>query len=262
MFGPNGMISFKENCDRIPDYDFAFARTRISSPFQAKYASNGAPLFVYYSVMIVTLKLFRHPGYYVYSVVLPLFLLNLYTISIFFTDFGLSSKINFLVTLLLAIFTFTFSIRESIPSVPYLTGLEKQITLSILILFIALVEVVMANFISSKEMEYVTYAIIGLDVGIVILYIIIFFMEIYSYKKRTWVFAAENIEFDNNQAKVQAVQDFDWDQCHTEGKDLLGFHTDRDRPIKTNKIPPPDEELTTLENRSEDEHVSLKSEET
>jgi hypothetical protein len=216
IVGSTGMLTFKEHADRIPEYDFAISQTSITRPMETK-KENGRFLYVYYPITTVTMQFFRHPEYLVFSVVIPLLLLNLFTLSSFILQPDeVSDKLAILVTILLALFAFTFTVRQSIPSVPYLTGLEKQIFVSVIILFFAGLEAIVSYITTETSVQvYLRNVIIGVDVAIVVLYSIIFCIQYAVFKARCHQFSKENDEFAQTQTvKMQSVQpDFSWKEC-------------------------------------------------
>jgi len=217
IVGSAGMLTFKEHSDRIPEYDFAISQTSITRPMETK-KEEGRFLYVYYPITTVTMQFFRHPEYLVFSVVIPLALLNLFTLTSFVLESdAVSDKIAILVTILLALFAFTFTVRQSIPSVPYLTGLEKQIFLSVIILFFAGLEAIVSYVTTDSSIQiYLKNVIMGVDIAIVILYSIVFCIQYAVFKTRCQRFSLENDEFANhqNQVKMQSVQpDFKWNEC-------------------------------------------------
>jgi len=216
IVGSTGMLTFKEHADRIPEYDFAISQTSITRPMETKKEA-GRFLYVYYPVTTVTLQFFRHPEYLVFSVVIPLLLLNLFTLSSFILGADdVSDKLAILVTILLALFAFTFTVRQSIPSVPYLTGLEKQIFVSVIVLFFAGLEAIVSFITTETSIQvYLRNVIIGVDVAIVVLYAVIFCIQYAVFKTRCQRFTKENDEFAATQTvKMQSVQpDFSWKEC-------------------------------------------------
>jgi hypothetical protein len=216
IVGSTGMLTFKEHADRIPEYDFAISQTSITRPMETK-KEDGRFLYVYYPITTVTMQFFRHPEYLVFSVVIPLLLLNLFTLSSFILEPDeVSDKLAILVTILLALFAFTFTVRQSIPSVPYLTGLEKQIFVSVIILFFAGLEAIVSYITSDAPAQiYLKNVIMGVDFAIVILYAVIFCIQYAVFKTRCHKFSKENDEFAATQTvKMQSVQpDFKWSEC-------------------------------------------------
>jgi hypothetical protein len=216
IVGSAGMLTFKEHSDRIPEYDFAISQTSITRPMETKKEA-GRFLYVYYPVTTITMQFFRHPEYLVFSVVIPLLLLNLFTLSSFVLEpDDVGDKLAILVTILLALFAFTFTVRQSIPSVPYLTGLEKQIFVSVIILFFAGLEAIVSYITTETSVQvYLRNVIIGVDVAIVVLYAVVFVIQYAVYKTRCAIYTIENEHFAQTQTvKMQSVQpEFNWKEC-------------------------------------------------
>jgi len=197
LIGANGMIWFIENVDRIPEYDIAKTFSSISRPVEIKKTQKEY-LFVHYPTSILSLKLYRHPDYLVFSVIVPLLLLNMFTLSSFGVESDdIGTKLGILVTILLALFAFTFTIRDKIPSVPYLTGLEKQILLSITILFFAGLELTLPFFVKDESVkDTLTYVFVGVDVFLIAAYTIYFLIHYIIYKYRIYSYDKANKEFE------------------------------------------------------------------
>jgi len=197
LIGANGMIWFVENVDRIPEYDIAKTHSEVSRPVEVK-KNNKEFLFVHYPTSILSLRLYRHPDYLVFSVILPLLLLNVFTLSSFGVEYDdIGTKLGILVTILLALFAFTFTIRDKIPPVPYLTGLEKQILLSIIILFFAGMELTLPFFVSSNGLkDFLTNVIIGVDLAFLSVYSIYFVFQYILYKIRIYEYDKANTDFE------------------------------------------------------------------
>jgi len=195
IVGPHGMVGLiDKDVECIPEYDIAWVHSSITRPPEAKKNRDGIA-YVSYPTVIVSLSLYRHPDYLVFSIVFPLLLLNVFTLSSFGVDSSdIGTKLGILVTILLALFTFTFTIRDKIPSVPYLTGLEKQILLSITILFLAGLELTLPFFVHDAVENYLRHLIIGVDIAFFTIYMIYFLINYVIYKLRIDYFDYENKE--------------------------------------------------------------------
>jgi hypothetical protein len=202
LIGANGMIWFVDNVDRIPEYDIAITLSSISRPAEIKKTQKEF-LFVHYPTSILSLKLYRHPDYLVFSVIVPLLLLNMFTLSSFGVESDdIGTKLGILVTILLALFAFTFTIRDKIPPVPYLTGLEKQILLSIGILFLAGLELTLPFFLTSDSVKNtLTWVIVGVDIALIGLYTIYFIIHYIIYKIRIYSYDKANKDFEKREER-------------------------------------------------------------
>jgi len=192
------MIWFVDNVDRIPEYDIAKTHSSISRPVEVKKKSKTEYLFVHYPTSILSLKLYRDPDYLVFSVIVPLLLLNMFTLSSFGVESDdIGTKLGILVTILLALFAFTFTIRDKIPPVPYLTGLEKQILLSITVLFLAGAELTLPFIIKNTAVRnFLTELIVWVDIAIIVVYSFYFILNYIIYKVRIASYDRQNTEFE------------------------------------------------------------------
>jgi len=217
ILGNSGMITFKDKCDRIPEYNLALRNLEIERPMEAKTNPKTQEwLYVYYPATIVNIPLYREPENLIFSVVMPLALLNLFTLSVFLmdsSDYG--SRLGILVTVILAVFAFTFVVRSILPQVPYITDLEKQIVISLVALFLAGIGTV-AEYLTDEEVAHLSkYITGGIDAAFVIICAIVFVVQYIGYKRECNANDSANDRyFAAQKAKMQAAQsDFDFTQC-------------------------------------------------
>jgi hypothetical protein len=225
LIGANGLIWFVDNVDRIPEYDIAKTHSAISTPVEIKKKTKQEYLFVHYPTSVLSLKLYRHPDYLVFSVIVPLLLCNVFTLSSFGVESDdIGTKLGILVTILLALFAFTFTIRDKIPPVPYLTGLEKQILLSITILFLAGLELTLPFFISHPGLKhFLTNVIVGVDIAFIAVYSFYFIINYFIYKSRILSYDRENKDFEEQ------------DEGHSEDNAEFGPMMKCDGPVRRNR---------------------------
>jgi len=140
-------------------------------------------LYVHYPTMIVHIPLYREPENLIFTVVMPLVILNLFTLTVFLlegTDFV--SKLSILVTVILAVFAFTFVVRSILPQVPYITDLEKQILISLIVLLISGIGSVV-EFLTSEDVSlYAKYITGAFDTAVVVISVIVFTVQYAFYK--------------------------------------------------------------------------------
>jgi len=187
FLGNVGQITFRDNSDRVPEYNFAILETSIERPVtmkQTPYSTDKYDVYAYYPTTTVNIRCFREPEYLIFSIVVPLILINLFTLTIFLLDSSdLGTKLGILVTIILALFAFTFSVRQSLPSVPYLTDLEKQIVLSLIVMFISAIETIV-GYLSSEPVGYVTKWVTGILASILVVTTLIVFSIQYIFYRR------------------------------------------------------------------------------
>jgi CO dehydrogenase/acetyl-CoA synthase epsilon subunit len=220
IIGSSGMIWFIDKMDRIPEYDIAYKLSSISRPAEPKVTDPKKPEenFVSYPTTVINLKFYRQPEYLIWTVVFPLFLLNMFTLSSFGVG-DVGTKLSILVTGLLALFAFTFTLRDKIPSVPYLTGLEKQILLTSIILFLAGLELILSYFIHNKEtgLNILRNTIIGIDITLYITYSIYFVVHYAIYKHRIRQYDRDNEIFLRSERKGGFLEDNSWSEIRSLG---------------------------------------------
>jgi hypothetical protein len=224
FLGNNGQITFRENCDRVPEYNFAMKETSIERPPVIKKFTDDKKQsieYVHYPITMVGIQCYREPEYLIFSIVVPLLLINLFTLTIFFMDStDLGTKLGILVTILLALFAFTFSVRQSLPSVPYLTDLEKQIVISIMILFIALMETII-GYVSNEDIGFVTKIVSAILAIILVLGTLVQFLVQYAlYRRECNSYDDENKDFLDKKAKIKEEGPFSFAGCIARGKHL------------------------------------------
>jgi len=172
------VIQFRPNYDRVPEWNIAIGETKIRLGGEKKAGLS------YNNEVVVGLLLYREPEYLLYITVVPLILLNLCTLAMY----GLgaddySDKLGILVTLLLAMFAFIPTIRDNIPKVPFITFLDLQLFFSIALIFVGLVETVLAQFMENKEVfGGVHLACLGVSVFVFIISIASIGMLWYPFK--------------------------------------------------------------------------------
>jgi len=83
--------------------------------------------------------LYRDPTYLIQSTLVALLLLNLLTLAVFgFEGSDYAGKLGYIATLFLGLVAFIPSIRSGLPNLPALTLLEKQVFVTVGLLFLAL----------------------------------------------------------------------------------------------------------------------------
>jgi len=233
FLGNVGQITYRDNCDRVPEYNFALLETTIERPAAMKklpFNEKGnnqveitqlkgkdsieeektiqkGDVYVHYPVTTVNIQCYREPEYLIFSIVVPLILINLFTLTIFLLDSSdIGTKLGILVTILLALFAFTFSVRQSLPSVPYLTDLEKQIVLSLVVMFIAATETIV-GFVSEASIGEVTKGVCGvLATIIVVATLVVFTVHYIHYRRECNEFERQNERFLKNEKEKDSVQ--------------------------------------------------------
>jgi len=230
FLGNNGQITFRENCDRVPEYNFAIKETSIERPPVIKKFIDDKKQsieYVHYPITMVGIQCYREPEYLIFSIVVPLLLINLFTLTIFFMDStDLGTKLGILVTILLALFAFTFSVRQSLPSVPYLTDLEKQIVISIIVLFIALMETII-GYISNEDIGFVTKMVSAILSLFLVLGTLVQFVILYAYYRRECnSYDDQNADFLAKDTKIKESGPFSFADCIAVGKRLTSKSLD------------------------------------
>jgi hypothetical protein len=209
ILGNSGLISFRETCDRIPEYNLALSSIEIERPFEGKADPVTSEwLYVYYPTMILNIPLYREPENLIFTVVMPLVILNLFTLTVFLlegTDFA--TKLSILVTIILAVFAFTFVVRSILPQVPYITDLEKQILISLIVLLISGVGSV-AEYLTADDASLLAKYITGaIDTGVVVISVIVFTVQYAVYKREcTLNDRVNDAYYASQKAKVQGAQ--------------------------------------------------------
>lgn len=98
--------------DNMPEANIAYGELKIPEP-QAEEKEG----CLYYPSIWVTIPIYRQPGYVLLTTFLPLFMLNLFSLSIFRVDRGdeRASRVATIITLLLALFAFMPTFRQQAP---------------------------------------------------------------------------------------------------------------------------------------------------
>jgi len=258
FLGNVGQITYRDNCDRVPEYNFALLETTIERPAaikklpfkkgdsinQVEIIGPGnlkgertfvqGDVYVHYPVTTVNIQCYREPEYLIFSIVVPLILINLFTLTIFLLDSSdIGTKLGILVTILLALFAFTFSVRQSLPSVPYLTDLEKQIVLSLVVMFIAATETIV-GFLAEPDIGEVTKSVCGLLATIIVVAtLVVFTVHYIHYRRECNEYEKQNERFLKHEKEKDSQQvDFTFDKnCIGRGL-LLSAKTFQDAMYK------------------------------
>jgi len=170
-------------------------------------------LYRYFPVTTFSIMIYREPESMILMTSLPLLVLNLFTIATFgltdaTADYG--GKLGILVTLVLALFAFLPTIRNSIPSVPYLTLLEKQIFIAVGVQAISLLEAVVSLLVQDEAaLQTITIVFIAITCSITFLNIFVFAYYYISRKLefRRYVNPAEIQEIDEQKLKTEAARE-------------------------------------------------------
>jgi len=208
MVEPNGMVTFKDDHDRIPEFNIDISATTV-------YVDQQLPkVQLYNPIVVLRVSLYREPDYMIFSIFAPLLLLNLSALSVFVlgpSDFA--NKLSILVTLLLAMFAFTLFIRQSIPSLPSLTFLEKHILNSIVILFISILESVITALIGEGDtatiVKFVVFCIACLLALISSVYV---FVVWHIITRKNVEIDDKNKSYKNSSAKKSTSAKFNWNK--------------------------------------------------
>jgi len=216
LLGNSGIVTVKEKCDRIPEYNLALNDIVITRPMEAKIEPKTLKwLYVYYPTTIVHIPLYREPENLIFSVVMPLWVLNLFTLSVFLlegSDFA--TKLSILVTIILAVFAFTFVVRSILPQVPYITDLENQILISLLVLFVSGIGSVAEYLTADESMLLTKYISGGISVAVVFISFLVFVIQYIVYKKECTKNDTLNDQYYLAQrAKMQAQANFEFTKC-------------------------------------------------
>jgi hypothetical protein len=93
----------------------------------------------------------RLPEHYLAKVILPLFLIVLMSMSVFWIDPSLgASQVSVAVTSMLTLIAYRFAIGNDVPKLPYLTLLDAFILVSTLMVFLSLIEVIITTKMASN----------------------------------------------------------------------------------------------------------------
>jgi hypothetical protein len=221
ILGNTGILSFRDTCDRIPEYNLALSDIDIERPVEGKADPlTNQYIFVHYPTMIIHIPLYREPENLIFTVVMPLVTLNLFTLTVFLlegTDFV--SKLSILVTIILAVFAFTFVVRSILPQVPYITDLEKQILISLIVLAISGVGSVIEFLTVDDVSLYAKYITASIDTAVVAISVIVFSFQYFFYKRECNEADRVNDEyFEKSKMKFQAPAVFKFTECIGPGK--------------------------------------------
>jgi hypothetical protein len=140
------MVSFKDDIDRLPEFNIIFSSFHITFEPEIKKMKSGHSI-EYYPVEVIHFTLYREPETLLLTCVFPLVVIDFIILCIFLQDVNdLGGKLSNIITILLALFAFLPSYREQIPNVPYITALDRVIYFSVFIILVVLVDLVAFHF--------------------------------------------------------------------------------------------------------------------
>ena len=96
----------------------------------------------------------RRNGYYLWRVIIPLALIAFMSFAVFWVDpTQIDAQLTVAASAMLTVTAFLFSLSSVSPPVPYQTRLDKYVFLSILVIFLALVEAVVSSRLAGRKRE-------------------------------------------------------------------------------------------------------------
>jgi len=138
--------SFGPTPDHVPDYDI---NSKLNFDVKVDTIEYTGGKFTYLYNVVFSFILYRHPDRFVFSTIVPLFLLNMCaTAIILLPGDAFGDRLSAIITVMLALFAFIPTIRNDLPRVSYTTVLEHQIFVSIGLIFLTLVESVIQNYLN------------------------------------------------------------------------------------------------------------------
>jgi len=115
--------------------------------------------------------------------------------------------LSILVTIILAVFAFTFVVRSILPQVPYITDLEKQILISLIVLLISGIGSVVEYLTVDDVSLYAKYVTGALDTAVVVISVVVFCFQYGFYKMECNEADRVNDEyFDKQKIKFSGTQ--------------------------------------------------------
>ena len=112
-----------------------------------------------------SLRLSRNYTPYIYRIFLPMFIILLFVTSVFyFPADGLDSRLNFIITILLTIVAFLIILSDLLPTIPYLTTIDKYTLFGFCYILLCAILCMVFNICGVEntpfEHYFFTYAII------------------------------------------------------------------------------------------------------
>ena len=118
-------------------------------------------------VLHVTLEVRRHPGYYVWNIVLPMFMLVVMSTSSFFIDHEqIQDRLSASLTLVLTAVAYKYNVVQTVPPIGHLTWLDKYNIMCFFFLFLVVVENCAAKKCPSLEPWFIGILVGGFTLSI------------------------------------------------------------------------------------------------
>ena len=126
------MLSFKKSADTLASFDIYHTDIQVTFPSEEKRTDK---MTFYYSPLVeYKIPVFRHPGSAMRTMIFPLLVTNLGTMTTLLVGYGdafpygsqatedaFNARVNALVTILIALFAFLTFARSKLPDVPVTT---------------------------------------------------------------------------------------------------------------------------------------------
>jgi len=212
IVGPTGMISFKDDFSRIPEFNIVVAKTNMKVGTEYKLDSKGNCLYAYYPFVTLQFQLYREPERLLCSTSLPLLLLNLFGLAVFVLgETKFAEKMVVLSVLLLAVFIFSL-IRGGM-NLPFTIALDKQLFVTCVVLFFSLLEFVVVGVFGEGDVSLLMKKVLlGFAALVTFVTITEVFLDWYKYRKEinTYYEIDRKYAEDKKKTKMQSAT-FDWE---------------------------------------------------
>jgi len=213
IVGP--MISFKDDFNRITDFNFVVGKTNMTIGKEYKM-DKGNCLYVYYPFVTLQFQFYREPERLLCSTSVPLLLLNLFGLAVFVLGASkYAEKMVVLSVLLLGIFMFSI-IRGGI-KVPNTTVMDKQLFVSCVVLFFSLLEFVVMGLFGEGDVSLLLKNVLfGFGALVTFVTTTEVFLEWFKFRKEINVYHELDRKHEDEKklTKMQSST-FDWEDYRT-----------------------------------------------
>jgi hypothetical protein len=189
------------------------------------------------SEMGIQMKLTRRPEFYLFNIMLINFLIVTISLSVYTIDAqDFATRVGILETNLLTAVAFKFVINSYVPSVPYLTLLDKYMILTFMIMFTTVVVSFIMSLIDADAADlwnsYFTYAAFGLWVFV---HVVIVVAHMFGLLTPSWKYVESHQDESDNDAYTLVQKRLFDDSRYVSSMKRLSVEDNPMRASKTSK---------------------------
>eukprot|EP01084_Bolivina_argentea_P013646 25604_1 len=143
------LMPFKKNSMGGTDWDIYQPQIAIKEQSAMSGGSSSGKKYTHCQVIIPISRKYNH---HIYETILPLLLIELVAYGVYFSEeFPMVERLTVVVTLLLTLFAFKWTVAKSLPSLPYLTLMDHFFNSAYFMLFLHIIGLSIISFFESEN---------------------------------------------------------------------------------------------------------------